>query len=120
MKSLAKQLQKLGQKTQIRKSSVWLRCGRKSMESSSAPRGCLPIYVGNEGYRFIVDIHFLSHPLFEELLQLSAEELGYSHKGGLKVACSIRLFEHLLRLINTRNPAAHYLQISDLLQQFSC
>ncbi|GLJ42142.1 hypothetical protein SUGI_0872660 [Cryptomeria japonica] len=119
MKSLTNHLQRLGKKTRMTKPSVWLRSATKSMESSSAPRGCLPVYVGNEGHRFIVDIHILSHPLFEELLQLSAEELGYSHNGGLRVACNIRLFEHLLRLLNSRNPSAHYMQISDLLHQFS-
>ncbi|GLJ42140.1 hypothetical protein SUGI_0872620 [Cryptomeria japonica] len=109
MKSLAKKLQRLARKTHM----------SSSMRSSSVPPGFLPVYVGKEGHRFVVDVNFLSHPLFEELLELSAEELGYSHKGGLRVACNIRIFEYLLSLLNSRNPSAHYLQITDLLNQFS-
>ncbi|GLJ42143.1 hypothetical protein SUGI_0872710 [Cryptomeria japonica] len=115
VKSLTKQLRKLGTKAQMSNSLLCF-CGAKCMESSSVPRGCLPVYVGNEGHRFVVDIHFLSHPLFEKLLQLSAEELGYSHKGGLRVACTIPAFERLLSLLNSRNPSAHYLEITELLE----
>ena len=67
MKGLTKQLRKLGTKAHMSNSLLCL-CGTKRVESKSVPRGCLPVYVGNEGHRFVVDIHFLNHPLFEKLL----------------------------------------------------
>ena len=65
------------------------------------------IYVGKEDHRFIVELHYLNHPLFVQLLDLSAAELGYSHNGALRMACDIPLFEHVLTLLSNSNPSAH-------------
>lgn len=87
---------------------------------SSVPRGCLPVYVGSDGHLFIIDIHYLKHPLFEELLELSAQEFGYAEKGGIRVACNVDFFEYLMRLLNSANPAfCRHLEVTDLLHQFS-
>ncbi|KAK9109621.1 hypothetical protein Sjap_017681 [Stephania japonica] len=63
--------------------------------------------------------YFLDHPLFEQLLQLSGEEFGYSYDGALRIACEIDLFQYLVELLRSRNALAHYMELKDLVSKFN-
>eukprot|EP01018_Ginkgo_biloba_P020019 Gb_02938 [translate_table: standard] len=75
--------------------------------SLDVPEGHLPIYVGKDLIRFVIDAHVVNHPLFAELLQTSAQEFGYQQKGGLRIPCDVMVFEHILCLINSEVSNAH-------------
>ncbi|PRQ19504.1 putative small auxin-up RNA [Rosa chinensis] len=69
--------------------------------------------------KFEMEANYLNHPLFQSLLELSAEqELGYSYDGALRIACDVDLFHYLLHLLETSNPSAHYMELSDLISKF--
>ncbi|KAL6183943.1 hypothetical protein ACLB2K_045353 [Fragaria x ananassa] len=84
--------------------------------------GQVRVYVGRDFdlmCKFEMEANYLNHPLFQSLLELSAEqEFGYSYDGALRIACDVNLFFHLLRLLETRNPSAHYMELSDLISKF--
>ncbi|OVA09299.1 Auxin-induced protein [Macleaya cordata] len=95
-------------------------CGLKSSSRSDRlPEGHVRVYVGKEvPCKFEVEANYLNHPLFENLLQLSVEEFGYSYNGALRIACDIDLFKFLLDLLKSRNPCAHYMELQDLISKF--
>ncbi|OVA16095.1 Auxin-induced protein [Macleaya cordata] len=96
-------------------------CGLKnSSRSNRLPEGHVRVYVGKDEIpcKLEVDANYLNHPLFENLLQLSVEEFGYSYNGALRVACEIDLFKFLLDLLKSRNPCAHYMELRDLISKF--
>ncbi|XP_062028670.1 protein SMALL AUXIN UP-REGULATED RNA 12-like [Rosa rugosa] len=84
--------------------------------------GHVRVYVGrdiNMMCKFEIEANYLNHPLFRSLLQLSAEqEFGYSYDGALRIACDIDLFHYILHLLDTSNPSAHYMELSDLISKF--
>jgi len=112
MRKIVRQLQKLKKLLKLlRSESIHLPI------SAIVPAGFLPIYVGKEDHRFIVDIHYLNHPLFAEVLDLSARELGYSHKGALRIACDIPLFEsHILKPNRWASTRQYGMQTTGLLK----
>lgn len=60
------------------------------------PKGHIPIYVGDNKTRFIVPLSYLSHPLFQDLLQDAEDEFGFNHSmGGLTIPCSQETFFEL-------------------------
>ncbi|EFJ08939.1 hypothetical protein SELMODRAFT_69255, partial [Selaginella moellendorffii] len=63
------------------------------------PEGFLAVYVGEERKRFVVDARHLNHPWFKILLERSAEEFGFDHKGGLTLPCRVVVFESLLGVL---------------------
>ncbi|XP_073394169.1 protein SMALL AUXIN UP-REGULATED RNA 12 [Physcomitrium patens] len=69
---------------------------------SDVPQGFLAVYVGSERQRFVISAASLKHQKFKELLEKSAEEYGFAHKGGLNIACDVVYFEYLLRYIKGR------------------
>ncbi|PIA46771.1 hypothetical protein AQUCO_01500369v1 [Aquilegia coerulea] len=66
-----------------------LRRSLSNTETSIVPKGHIAVYVGeNEKRRFVVPISYLSHPLFQDLLNQAEEEFGFSHPmGGLTIPC---------------------------------
>jgi SAUR family protein len=78
------------------------------------PEGYFVAYVGEERRRFVIKAKYLSHPVFKALLNKSAEEYGYEHKGGLEIACGVVFFEHLLYLIETNDPSLSSMEIEEL------
>ncbi|KAK9109624.1 hypothetical protein Sjap_017684 [Stephania japonica] len=91
-------------------------CGSKSSQA-----GRIRVYVGqcsNVLSKFELEAYYLNHPLFEALLKLSGEELGYSYEGPLRISCEIDLFKYLLDLLEKRNPLAHYMELQDLISKF--
>ena len=105
-------------------------CGAKGFPSISDTRvvpvpesGHVRVFVGNDidmMCKFEMEANDLNHPLFQSLLELSAEqEFGYSYDGALRIACNVDLFHYLLHLIETSNPSAHYMELSDLISKFN-
>ncbi|KAK3169169.1 hypothetical protein Dsin_000073 [Dipteronia sinensis] len=87
-------------------------CGAKSFPSE----GHVLVYVGKDmQFKFEMEANYLNHPLFDNF---SEEELGFSYDGALRLACEIDLFHYLLHLLNTSNPSAHYMDLSDLISNF--
>lgn len=93
------------------------------MSDSMVRKGHVRVVVGRgeskEVAEFEMEAHYLNHPLLEKLLSLTGEEYGYSYKGALRIACDVRLFRYLIQLLNTRNPSAHYMDLPDLVANFS-
>lgn len=75
--------------------------------------GFLAVYVGQERRRFVIDAKNLNNSVFRDLLNKSAEEYGYEHKGGLAVACEVVFFERLLWLIETNDPSLSSIEIDE-------
>lgn len=78
------------------------------------PEGFLAVYVGREKQRFVISAEYLNHAVFRILLEKSAEEFGFEHKGGLPIACDVAFFEHLLWLMESKDPALSKLDINEL------
>ncbi|ONK81862.1 uncharacterized protein A4U43_C01F33630 [Asparagus officinalis] len=99
-----------------------LLCGPKSFstaDDNNLEHGHIWVRVGvEEPQRFRLDAHFLSHPLFGDLLQLSVEEFGYSYGGALRIACETELFLHLLRLLRSSSASVHYMKLQNLRESF--
>lgn len=83
------------------------------------PEGYLVMYVGEERRRFVIKAKYLSHPVFKALLNKSAEEFGYEHKGGLEIACDVNFFEHLLWLIESNNPSLSSMEFEELVGTYA-
>ncbi|XP_023002557.1 auxin-responsive protein SAUR50-like [Cucurbita maxima] len=65
------------------------------------PKGHFVVYVGENRSRYIVPVTFLSTPEFQILLQLAEEEFGFSHHMGLTIPCDEKVFQSLLRTIES-------------------
>lgn len=50
----------------------------------------------DEEKRFVVPLTYLSHPVFQRLLERAAEEYGFNHEGALMVPCRPRELEWML------------------------
>ncbi|KAL1195529.1 Auxin-responsive protein SAUR20 [Cardamine amara subsp. amara] len=65
--------------------------GATSKMTSSAPKGFLAVYVGEDQVqkkRYLVPISYLNQPSFQALLSKSEEEFGFDHPmGGLTIPC---------------------------------
>ncbi|PIA56063.1 hypothetical protein AQUCO_00700420v1 [Aquilegia coerulea] len=74
-----------------------LRRSLSNSEMLTVPKGHIAVYVGeNEKRRFVVPISYLSHPLFQELLNQAEEEFGFNHPmGGLTIPCNEESFIEL-------------------------
>ena len=104
-----------------------LMCGKRSLVfpsevQSSVPEGRIRVVVGKaKSDEEVVEMeaHYLNHPLMEKLLSLTGEEYGYSYEGALRIDCDIHLFRYLLQQLDERNPSAHYMNLPDLISNFS-
>lgn len=83
------------------------------------PEGYLVVYVGEERRRFVIKAKYLSHRVFKALLNKSAEEYGYEHKGGLEIACEVVFFEQLLYLIETNAPSLSSMEMDELVGYYA-
>lgn len=93
-------------------------CGMKSF-FSDLPPGHVKVYVGKDApCKFELAAIYLNHPLLENLLQLSVDEFGYSYDGAVRISCDIDLFQHVLELLESRNPKAHYMDLPELISKF--
>ncbi|TMW82129.1 hypothetical protein EJD97_006752 [Solanum chilense] len=56
------------------------------------PKKHFAVYVGENRTRYIVPISFLTHPLFQCLLQCAEEEFGFDHDMGITIPCEEVVF----------------------------
>ncbi|KAJ9704300.1 hypothetical protein PVL29_002728 [Vitis rotundifolia] len=73
-----------------------------SPESTSVPKGYVPVYVGEtQKKRFVIPISYLKHPSFQSLLRQAEEEFGFDHPlGGLTIPCREEAFINLTCRLN--------------------
>ncbi|XP_057545693.1 auxin-responsive protein SAUR21-like [Amaranthus tricolor] len=67
-------------------------------EQVLVPKGYIPIYVGDQAVkkRYVVPLSYLSHPVFQDLLQCVEEEFGFNHPmGALTIPCTEQTFFNL-------------------------
>lgn len=67
-------------------------------EQVLVPKGYIPIYVGDQAVkkRYVVPLSYLSHPVFQDLLQRVEEEFGFNHPmGALTIPCTEQTFFNL-------------------------
>lgn len=77
----------------------------KMCRNGCVPQGHLPVYVGDEMERFIVCAELLNHPIFVKLLNQSAAEYGYEHRGALRIPCKVFVFEQVLEAMRVGSEA---------------
>ncbi|ONK64937.1 uncharacterized protein A4U43_C07F31650 [Asparagus officinalis] len=91
MKELIRRLSKLGDSP-----SQYKLLSSETEQQKAVSEGHVPVCIGEEMERFEVRAELLGHPIFEKLLQRSAQEYGYEQQGVLRIPCSISLFERVL------------------------
>ncbi|KAB2048829.1 hypothetical protein ERO13_A13G122200v2 [Gossypium hirsutum] len=82
----------------------------------SVPQGHVPVYVGEEMERFVVNAELLNHPVFVGLLNKSAQEYGYEQKGVLRIPCHVLVFERVMEALRL---GVESRDLQDLLRSFS-
>ncbi|WRX15427.1 Small auxin-up RNA - like 10 [Theobroma cacao] len=71
------------------------------VSAKKVPKGYFPVYVGENQKRFVIPVSFLNQPSFQNLLDLSEEEFGYSHPtGGLRIPCDEDMFLDVTSRLN--------------------
>ncbi|AED98192.1 unnamed protein product [Arabidopsis thaliana] len=77
--------------------------GKKSsvdVNFNGVPKGHFVVYVGHSRSRHVIPISFLTHPIFQMLLQQSEEEFGFFQDNGLTIPCDEHFFRALISSIN--------------------
>ncbi|KAK1435556.1 hypothetical protein QVD17_01322 [Tagetes erecta] len=92
---------------------------RSFASSATVPVGHLPVYVGEEMERFIVSTRLLNHPLFINLLNISAQEYGYHHKGGIRIPCHVMVFQRLIEALRVGVKEEGSCDLQHLLSQYN-
>ncbi|KAL3851032.1 hypothetical protein ACJIZ3_012914 [Penstemon smallii] len=85
-------------------------------KGSGVPEGHVPVYVGDEMERFVVNAELVNHPIFVKLLNKSAAEYGYEQKGVLRIPCHVYLFKRVLEAARTGADAR---ELQELLHSLS-
>ncbi|XWS10681.1 hypothetical protein CRYUN_Cryun38cG0018400 [Craigia yunnanensis] len=88
----------------------------KKSARRSVPEGHVPVYVGEEMERFVVNAELLNHPVFIGLLNKSAQEYGYEQKGVLHIPCRVLVFERVMEALRLGVDSR---DLQDLLRSFS-
>ncbi|KAE8687876.1 Auxin-responsive protein SAUR40 [Hibiscus syriacus] len=88
----------------------------KQQAPRSVPQGYVPVYVGEEMERFVVNAELLNHPVFVGLLNKSAQEYGYEQKGVLHIPCHVLVFERVMEALRLGVDSR---DLQDLLRSFS-
>lgn len=66
-------------------------------ETRRAPNGQFVVYVGEQLKRFTLPLSYLKNPIFQQLLQKSAEEYGFSRQRSIVLPCDESTFERVIR-----------------------
>lgn len=72
--------------------------------SPTVPQGHAVVYVGKSRRRYVINCRHLQHPLFKALWERS-EQFGIDQSLGLALGCEVVLFEHLLWMLDSADPA---------------
>ncbi|KAJ4842827.1 hypothetical protein Tsubulata_017090 [Turnera subulata] len=103
MKKLIRKLSRVGHSahySRLRKDRSTTRRLQPPGTSKHVPAGHIPVYVGlEEAERFIVNAKLLHHPIFIELLNISAQEYGYDQSGVLKIPVHVPVFKRVLESV---------------------
>ncbi|GAA0172816.1 hypothetical protein LIER_41409 [Lithospermum erythrorhizon] len=113
MKKLIRRLSRVSDSSQYKLMGSVRRGGGKRTNGGDVPEGHLPVYVGEEMERFIVNAELLNHPIFVKLLNKSAQEYGYEQEGALRIPCHVFVFERVLEALRLGG------NVQDLLNSFS-
>lgn len=70
----------------------------------SVPEGFEVVYIGKSKRRFVINGRHLKHPLFKALQERSSE-CGVDQSQGPTLGCEVVLFEHLLWMLDSNDPA---------------
>ncbi|ESW07895.1 hypothetical protein PHAVU_009G001300 [Phaseolus vulgaris] len=74
---------------------------KRASKGVEIPKGHLAVYVGDNIRRFVIPISYLNQPTFQDLLNQSEEEFGYSHPtGGLTIPCKEDMFLNVTSRLN--------------------
>ncbi|XP_074294551.1 protein SMALL AUXIN UP-REGULATED RNA 12-like [Silene latifolia] len=65
---------------------------KTASEDVHVTKGHFVVYVGENRTRYVIPISWLSHPKFQYLLQLAAEEYGFRHASGITIPCDEVIF----------------------------
>ncbi|XP_061352381.1 auxin-responsive protein SAUR71-like [Gastrolobium bilobum] len=95
MKQLIRKLSRVADSSQY----TLLRFESRRERGTAVPKGHVPVYVGEEMERFVVNAELLNHPVFVKLLNRSAQEYGYEQKGVLRIPCHVIVFERVLEAL---------------------
>lgn len=83
----------------------------------AVPEGCTVVFVGKARRRYAVHSRHLQHPLFKELQQRS-ETCGINQSQGPTLGCEVVLFEHLLWMLDSDDPALYTDSIQELAELY--
>ncbi|KAK8527033.1 hypothetical protein V6N13_084903 [Hibiscus sabdariffa] len=89
---------------------------KQKQSRRSVPEGHVPVYVGEEMERFVVNAELLNHPVFVSLLNKSAQEYGYDQKGVLHIPCHVLVFERVMEALRLGDESR---DLQDLLRSLS-
>lgn len=92
------------------------------------PKGHFVVYAGKEQKRFVIPLSFMKKPIFQQLLEKSAEEYGFDYSNGIVLPCDESTFHSLtagflsksklqLQLYLLMEPTPH---LSDPLDMLTC
>jgi len=74
---------------------------KRASKGAEIPKGHLAVYVGDNIRRFVIPISYLNQPTFQDLLNQSEEEFGYSHPTvGLTIPCKEEVFLNVTSRLN--------------------
>ncbi|CAA7056977.1 unnamed protein product [Microthlaspi erraticum] len=90
LKQMLKRCSSLGKKSNV----------QVNVHFNGVPKGHFVVYVGHSRTRHVIPISFLTHPIFQMLLQQSEEEFGFYQDNGLTIPCDEHFFGNLISSIN--------------------
>ncbi|XP_058082055.1 auxin-responsive protein SAUR50-like [Magnolia sinica] len=67
------------------------------------PKGHFAVYVGTDQKRFVVPTAYLKHPIFQQLLDKSADEFGFHNRNRIVLPCDESSFERVRSFLDKRS-----------------
>ncbi|KAL6974660.1 hypothetical protein U1Q18_028841 [Sarracenia purpurea var. burkii] len=81
---------------------------------NTSSRNLHPVYVGKSRRRYLVASDLIHNPVFQELVERSADNVDDS----ITVGCEVVLFEHLLWMLENADPQPE--SLGDLVEFYAC
>lgn len=64
-----------------------------------APKGHFVVYVGSQMTRAVIPMSYLKNPIFQQLLEKSAEEYGFDNQKKIILPCAESTFQRLVAFL---------------------